>query len=226
MKKSIAVFGMAFAAVVIFFCLNGCAQNQEPRTSQTPNQDTPATQDQDQATQGSSVTVTQHNNNGGAEPQNIGTTSQPAYDAEQLAFNSPAGGMALGKSKGNNTYNTQINYIQTGGTTPSLTGSNAATGTQTPTQRADSNATQHPESAASGTVAVALPAGNASAAGTAANRGNAETNKQDQIDQRVARIEATQEKLATSLAKLMEFLAAPPPTTQPVGTMELVPGNP
>lgn len=230
MRTSFLARVLLFSLIIVLgvWPLAGCEQPNDQRVAQTPNQTAPTTSDQDQATQGSSVNIAQHNMNGGGGPENRGTTTQPSYDAEQVAVGGPAGSLGLAKARGD-TWNIQYNYVQTGGTTPSLTGYAAGTATQTPSQVGTQSPTQTvtPETSASVPIGVAMPGGNVSNQATAATRGNADAVKQDQITQQYAEIRAQAERIK-ELTEIIKALQGKPVTTQPdvLPMTPVVPGTP
>ena len=216
---TIGIGGYWRVAAAVCLLAVGCAQSNKQAQDQPSRQRNETATVQDQATQGSRIDITQNNNNGAGKPVNRVTTTQPVYDAHDAAYASAAGTTTI-KDPSGSIYNTQINYIQTGGTTPTATGTTTGgatsqapnqSGVQTPTQ------TVAPETSASVPIGVALPGGNVSNQATAAGRGQASGSKSDAIDQNYAQVWADNAALRDTLTVLADLLRAQrTPTSQPM----------
>lgn len=211
---------IVMVVVLVVGCAPGCNQDSKFQVKQTPTQRNATATDQDQSTQGFYFPITQTNNNlAGTKPVNRGTTTQPVYDATEVAFANAAGSSTI-KDPSGTTYNTQINYIQTGGTAADQAGTTTGgataqspnqTGTQTPTQ------TVTPETSASVPIGVALPGGNVSNQATATGRGQTDASKADTTNQNYAQLNTRVSALAEAMQALTALVKQQQAGVKPLG---------
>lgn len=212
--------GLLIWSVAMALLVSGCAQNSEQTQDQPSRQRNKTATEQDQSTQGFYFPITQTNNNlAGTKPVNRGTTTQPVYDATEVAFANAAGSSTI-KDPSGTTYNTQINYIQTGGTAADQAGTTTGGATaQTPSQNGTQTPTQTvtPETSASVPIGVALPGGNVSNQATATGRGQTDATKSDTVNQQYAQLQTRVSALAEAVQALTALVKQQQAGVKPLG---------
>ena len=208
----------------------GCAQNTEAPLNQGADQDTsmPTTSAQDAATQGSQVNVWVINAPGrGALPDPLPVTLGNGELSMLINRVKTADGAAIeGTDAGYAQAGINI-HINTGSTTPTLTGTTTATASaaQTPSANQTVSPVQDikPEISAAVPIAVAAPGGMVDQQAVATGKGQtSDTAKQSENELRWSRLEAMAgrlEQLLPILERVFDVPAEPGdvPTTQPAG---------
>jgi len=207
--------------------LVGCVADADQKTQQASNQrtETPTTNAQATDTQGFSARFTWHNSDPSEAMLDGGpafATTQPGDD-DGMVDDYKADIASAGHRRSKMGYQqTNIFTITTGGTAPIVTGSATGTGTGSQTSSQDGKQDQKQDNKAGVTANLAnTPGGVANQSGAAAGAGNASNTQDNQVDQRIARLEAAAEQQSQYLVAIMQALNAakiPPVTTMPVET--------
>lgn len=218
-RCALAVLAAVFAAALF----GGCAQNTEAPVEQATDQTTaaPASNQQEQATQGSQVYVWIENAPGSRSPS-PGATVLDAGDgfrATAMRSANTAGGNEIADARAGYLQSGITVHITTGGTTPSATGTStaSATGTQTASAAPNQTANQEPRASVSIPISTGVggsaPSANASSATDGGQSEATQTNQQTAMQQQ---IRAMAERLA-ELESLLHALRPASPATQPAG---------
>lgn len=230
-EKWIGTVAGLIIVVLASLMVAGCGADSDQRTRQTSEQATitPTANTQATDTQGTNLRFTWTNSSPGVPMLDGGpafASSQPSeFDDPAMVEDYNATIASAGHKRSRMGYQqTNIFTITTGGTAPTVTGSATGTGSgaQNPAQDGKQDQTQTTRAGVTANLAN-TPGGVANQSGaSAAGEGNAQNTQDNQVDQRIAKLEAAAAQNAQAIGAVLDFLrgnqgAAPKPTTMPAG---------